>query len=205
MERFVKVAGAAAPFPAANVDTDVIMPKAFLKGIDRSGLARGLFHDLRFDADGQERPDFILNRAAMRSARFLLTGPNFGCGSSREHAVWGMQQFGIRGLIGTTFAGIFSDNAANNGLLLVSLPEEDLERLFSAVGPDGAEIDVDLEKLKIRTADLSLPFTIEETRRRALMEGLDRIGTTLEKSREIRAFEATYFAETPWLDRGRAA
>lgn len=205
MPGFVKVAGPAAPMPAANVDTDVIMPKAFLKGIDRAGLAAGLFHDLRFDGEGRERPDFILNRPAMQGVRFLLTGSNFGCGSSREHAVWGMQQFGLRGLIGTTFAGIFSDNAANNGLLLISLPEDDLERLFAAVGPDGAEIEVDLEGQTIRAGAMTLAFPIEAQRRRALMEGLDRIGATLQRRDEIRAFEAAYLAEAPWFGRETAS
>lgn len=196
MEKFLTVTGPAAAMPAANVDTDVIMPKVFLKGIDRAGLARGLFHDLRFDAKGRPRPDFILNRPEMQDTRFLLTGPNFGCGSSREHAVWGMLQYGIRAIIGTTFAGIFADNAANNGLLLVSLPEKDLDRLMAALGH---EMTVDLKTCTISTDSLTLPFRIDAARRRALMEGLDRIGTTLQESDRIRAFEAAYFADAPWL------
>lgn len=201
MRKFLSVTGVAAPMPAANVDTDVIMPKVFLKGIDRAGLARGLFHDLRFDTEGRKRPDFILNRAAMRDVRFLLTGPNFGCGSSREHALWGMLQYGIRALVGTTFAGIFADNAANNGLLLISLGEEELDRLFRAVGPDGAEITVDLVARTIACDDLRLEFGIEPSRREALMEGRDRIATTLQMTEQIRDFEAAYFAEAPWLAR----
>src|SRR4051812_15609820 len=121
MQPFTTVTGPAAALPAANVDTDVIMPKQFLKGIDRSGLDRGTFFDLRFDAEGQPRSEFILNRPAWADARFLVVGPNFGCGSSREHAVWGLLQLGIRAIIGTSFAGIFADNAGNNGLLLVTL------------------------------------------------------------------------------------
>lgn len=205
MQKFLNVTGIAAPMPAANVDTDVIMPKAFLKGIDRAGLAHGLFHDLRFDAQGRTRPDFILNREAMRDVRFLLTGPNFGCGSSREHAVWGMLQYGIRALVGTTFAGIFADNAANNGLLLVSLREEELDRLFQAVGPDGAEIAVDLLSQTVVCGDLRLVFKIEPSRRQALMDGRDRIATTLQMKEQIREFEAAYFAEAPWLVAGGAA
>ncbi len=205
MQEFLSVTGMAAPMPAANVDTDVIMPKAFLKGIDRAGLARGLFHDLRFDAKGRTRPDFILNRKTMRDVRFLLTGPNFGCGSSREHAVWGMLQYGIRALIGTTFAGIFADNAANNGLLLISLGEDDRDRLFRAAGPGGAELTVDLVERTVTCGGLRLAFEIEPSRRQALMEGRDRIATTLQMKEQIREFEAAYFAEAPWLARGGAA
>ena len=121
---FTQVSGVAAPLPQVNVDTDVIMPKQFLKGITREGLAAGLFYDLRYDATGSERTDFILNRTGYRESRFLVVGPNFGCGSSREHAVWGLQQWGIRALIGSTFASIFQDNCFKNGLLPISLPLE---------------------------------------------------------------------------------
>lgn len=145
MEKFLRVTGPAAPLPTANIDTDVIMPKIFLKGIDRAGLSQGVFHDLRFDGNGVARPGFILNQPAMQGCRFLITGPNFGCGSSREHAVWGLLQYGIRAVIGTSFAGIFADNAANNGLLLVSLDDADLARLMAEVGPEGGVIEVDLE------------------------------------------------------------
>ena len=129
MQPFTTVLGPAAALPAANVDTDVIMPKQFLKGIDRNGLAQGALHGLRFAEDGTPRADFVLNRPEWADARFLVVGPNFGCGSSREHAVWGLMQLGIRALIGTTFAGIFGDNAANNGLLLIRLEETDLATL----------------------------------------------------------------------------
>ncbi|WP_029059903.1 3-isopropylmalate dehydratase small subunit [Stappia stellulata] len=205
MEKFLSVTGLAAPMPAANVDTDVIMPKVFLKGIDRSGLARGLFHDLRFDAQGGTRTDFILNRAPMQNVRFLLTGPNFGCGSSREHAVWGLLQYGIRALIGSTFAGIFADNAANNGLLLVTLGDDERARLARAVGPDGTEITVDLATQTVTCGGLCLDFGIEPSRRQALMEGRDKIATTLQMKERIRDFEAAYFAEAPWLARGGEA
>jgi 3-isopropylmalate/(R)-2-methylmalate dehydratase small subunit len=130
MERFSIVTGIAAPLPSANINTDVIMPKQFLKGIDRSGLRDGTFHDLRFDANGAERPEFILNRSRWRDAVFLVVGPNFGAGSSREHAVWGLRQLGIHALIGTSFAGIFFDNCARNGLLAISLNEETNQRLM---------------------------------------------------------------------------
>ncbi|ACB97015.1 3-isopropylmalate dehydratase small subunit [Beijerinckia indica] len=205
MERFLCVRGIAAAMPTANIDTDVIMPKQFLKGIDRSGLARGLFHDLRFDETGEPRPDFILNRSGMADCRFLLVGPNFGCGSSREHAVWGMLQYGIRAVIGTSFAGIFADNAANNGLLLISLDPQDLNRLFAAIADGQPEIEVNLEQQTISAGGLLIHFPIEAARRTALLKGLDRIGETLQHATLIRAFEAGYFAENPWLNEENAA
>ncbi|MBB2157538.1 3-isopropylmalate dehydratase small subunit [Gluconacetobacter diazotrophicus] len=199
MEKFVSVTGVACPIPAANVDTDVIMPKQFLKGIDRSGLAQGLFHDLRFDERGNARKDFILNKPATHDSRFLVVGPNFGCGSSREHAVWGMLQYGIRAIIGTSFAGIFADNAANNGLLLVTLSVSEIAALFDAVGSMGREILVDLEVQVINAGDLSIAFSVDADRRAALLDGLDRIGSTLRQADSIRSFEAEYLKASPWL------
>ncbi|MEN3230205.1 3-isopropylmalate dehydratase small subunit [Methylorubrum rhodesianum] len=137
MQPFTTVTGPAAALPAANIDTDVIMPKQFLKGIDRSGLDHGSLHRLRFDAAGAPRPDFVLNRPEWADARFLVVRPNFGCGSSREHAVWGLLQLGIRAIIGTTFASIFNDNAANNGLLLIPMEPEQVS-ILSAVVTDPA-------------------------------------------------------------------
>ncbi|HEY0597222.1 3-isopropylmalate dehydratase small subunit [Sphingopyxis sp.] len=198
MERFLRLAGGVAAMPGANIDTDVIMPKAFLKGIDRSGLAEGLFHDLRFDADGH-RPDFILNRADMKDTRFLLTGPNFGCGSSREHAVWGMLQYGIRAIVGTSFGAIFSDNAANNGLLLLSLPPSGIAMLSDMLDDGSGHMTIDLEREHIEIADRIIRFAVDPAVRQALMQGLDRIGETLTNADRIRAFEQAYFAENPWL------
>ena len=205
MERFTCVTGQAAAMPAANIDTDVIMPKQFLKGIDRAGLARGLFHDLRFDATGAPRPDFVLNRPGLDDTRFLVVGPNFGCGSSREHAVWGLLQYGIRAIVGTSFAGIFADNAANNGLLLISLDEALLAPLSAALASGRARLSVDLERQQIELEDGIVPFSIEPARRRALMLGLDRIGETLTRADAIRAFQAVYLAECPWLAVGDSA
>ncbi|WP_342628522.1 3-isopropylmalate dehydratase small subunit [Nguyenibacter vanlangensis] len=199
MEKFVSVKGVACPIPTANVDTDVIMPKQFLKGIDRSGLAQGLFHNLRFDERGNARKDFILNKPATQDSRFLVVGPNFGCGSSREHAVWGMLQYGIRAIIGTSFAGIFADNAANNGLLLVTLSASEIAALFDAVGPTGREVLVDLEAQVINAGDLSIAFSVDADRRTALLDGLDRIGGTLRHADSIRSFEAEYLKASPWL------
>jgi 3-isopropylmalate/(R)-2-methylmalate dehydratase small subunit len=197
MSGFTRLIAPAAVLPGANIDTDVIMPKQFLKGIDRAGLARGLFHDLRFGADGAPDPAFVLNRADMAACRILLTGPNFGCGSSREHAVWGMLQYGIRAVIGATFGAIFADNAGNNGLLLISLEPEPLAALMAA--SQAADVTIDLEAQAISAGELILPFDIEPSLRRVIMLGLDRIGETLLQADRIRAFEAEYLASAPWL------
>ncbi|WP_454884740.1 3-isopropylmalate dehydratase small subunit [Sphingomonas oryzagri] len=196
---FSRLTATAAAMPAANVDTDVIMPKQFLKGIDRAGLARGLFHDLRFQADGQPDPAFVLNRPGFEDCRILIVGPNFGCGSSREHAVWGMLQYGIRAIVGTSFAGIFADNAANNGLLLVSLDEEAHGRLAAHLAVRHNPLTIDLEAQRIMVDGLVLPFAIDPRRRRAIMLGLDRIGETLAYADAIRAFQTEYLAASPWL------
>jgi 3-isopropylmalate/(R)-2-methylmalate dehydratase small subunit len=199
MEHFIRLSGRIAAMPAANIDTDVIMPKAFLKGIDRSGLADGLFHDLRFDANGAGRPDFILNRLDMAETRFLITGPNFGCGSSREHAVWGMLQYGIRAIVGSSFGAIFADNAANNGLLLIAMPPSDLASLAELLNDGAGELTIDLEMERIEIAGRIIPVDVDPAVRRALMLGLDRIGETLTHADSIRAFEDAYLASNPWL------
>lgn len=200
MAPFTIVHGRAAPLPAANVDTDVIMPKQFLKGIDRSGLDAGLFHDLRVDAGGHARPDFVLNRTAWRDARFLVVGDNFGCGSSREHAVWGLMQYGIRALIGTSFAGIFFDNCARNGLLAVTLPAEDVARVMRrADDPAANGLSIDLEAQRIRGADLDIGFEIDAMRKQALLLGLDAIGHTLTMRDSILAFQDRHLEAHPWF------
>jgi 3-isopropylmalate/(R)-2-methylmalate dehydratase small subunit len=201
MEPFAIVTGVAAPLPGANIDTDVIMPKQFLKGIDREGLARGAFYDLRFDAAGQPRPDFILNRPEYRHVRFLVVGPNFGCGSSREHAVWGLKQLGIRALIGTSFASIFYDNCLRNGVLPISLMAEqvaDLQALCAC--PALNRLTVDLVDQVIFDADgHRIRFGIDELRRNDLIKGLDPVASTLQYADDIRAFERAHFAANPWL------
>jgi 3-isopropylmalate/(R)-2-methylmalate dehydratase small subunit len=199
MERFIRLSGRVAAMPAANIDTDVIMPKAFLKGIDRSGLAIGLFHDLRFDENGAKRADFILNRADMAQTRFLIVGPNFGCGSSREHAVWGMLQYGIRGIVGTSYGAIFADNAANNGLLLLSLPAPAIAELMVKLDDGKGEMSIDLEQQRIEMGTYTGGFDIDPATRQGLMLGLDRIGETLTHADAIRAFETAYFDRKPWL------
>jgi 3-isopropylmalate/(R)-2-methylmalate dehydratase small subunit len=201
MQPFVTVSGAAAPFPAANVDTDVIMPKQFLKGIDRKGLARGAFHDLRFDSSGSEKSDFVLHRPGWRDSRFLIVGPNFGCGSSREHAVWGLLQLGIRALIGTNFAGIFFDNCARNGLLAIELDEGSVEALMRLASDASTnQLRIDLPSQTIHpTQGPSIRFPVEAGRREALIKGLDPIGQTLQDRDTIAAFERNYLAQIPWL------
>ncbi|MGE4404243.1 3-isopropylmalate dehydratase small subunit [Pseudomonas sp.] len=201
MEPFINISGVAAPILAANVDTDVIMPKQFLKGIDRSGLDRGVFFDLRFLADGRPNPEFVLNRQPWNDARFLVVGPNFGCGSSREHAVWGLKQLGIRALIGTSFAGIFFDNCQRNGLLLIQLDDAELREIGQLVAsPESAAIRIDLQAQQILLHDgRSMEFAIDALRKEALLLGLDAIGSTLQRTEQIEAFEARHLQANPWL------
>ncbi|MBS4076691.1 3-isopropylmalate dehydratase small subunit [Pseudomonas rustica] len=198
---FTQVSGQAAPFLAANVDTDVIMPKQFLKGIDRQGLDRGVFFDLRFLPDGRPNPDFVLNQAAWQGASFLVVGPNFGCGSSREHAVWGLQQLGVRALIGSSFAGIFYDNCQRNGVLLITLEEAQVQRIGQLVGqPETARISIDLQAQQIGLADGSvIDFQIDTLRKTSLLLGLDAIGSTLQRREQISEFERQHLAANPWL------
>ena len=202
LQPFTRITGKAAPMLAANIDTDVIMPKQFLKGIDRSGLDRGLFFDLRFLPSGEPNPAFVLNQPAWQGASFMVVGPNFGCGSSREHAVWGLKQTGIRALIGSSFAGIFYDNCQRNGVLLITLDEAVLQKLGQVVSqPEQAQISVDLEAQTIHLADgEEIPFQIDTLRKTALLLGLDAIGTTLQRSDEIKAFERRHLQANPWLN-----
>jgi 3-isopropylmalate/(R)-2-methylmalate dehydratase small subunit len=177
------------------------MPKQFLKGIDRRGLDRGVFFHQRFDEAGAPRPEFILNQPDWSGAVFLVVGPNFGCGSSREHAVWGLAQIGVRALIGTSFAGIFFDNCARNGVLAITLPPEAHARILALVtDPRFNLLTIDLETQTLRAADGSVTtFSVDPPRRRALMEGLDPVGMALARASEIRAFEARHFQLSPWL------
>lgn len=195
------VAGVAAPMMAPNIDTDVIMPKMFLKGVDRSGLGEGAFNLLRFNG-GKPNPDFILNREGYRSARFLIVGPNFGCGSSREHAVWGLQQLGIRALIGTSFAGIFNDNCGNNGLLTISLEAALVNEIAAVVGEAARnDLAIDLKQQTIRfdRGSREIAFDVEAAKKEAFLTGRDLIGSTLVFADDIRAFEVRHRAASPWL------
>jgi 3-isopropylmalate/(R)-2-methylmalate dehydratase small subunit len=201
MSPFTLVSGVAAPLAAANIDTDVIMPKQFLKGVDRAGLRDGTFNGLRFTPEGDERPEFILNQAPWRAAKFLVVGPNFGCGSSREHAVWGLGQLGIRALIGTSFAGIFFDNCGNNGLLAITLDAALVERLMALAGdPATNGLTIDLEAQTITpSAGAAIAFEIDPGSKSALLHGLDAVGVTLQERAAIARFETAYLSENPWL------
>jgi 3-isopropylmalate/(R)-2-methylmalate dehydratase small subunit len=185
------IKGIAAPLPLANVDTDVIMPKRFLVTITREGLASGTFADLRFDTDGEKRTDFIMNKAPWTQATILVVGDNFGCGSSREHAVWGLRQLGIDACIGTSFAGIFYDNARKNGLALPIVCAETRDALlqFASI-PNGAEMSIDLDSRTITAGDISAPFEMGDATQTALIRGSDDTLDSLEYAGAIRDFEA---------------
>ncbi|MDB5943589.1 MAG: leuD [Ramlibacter sp.] len=203
MEPFKSLTGVAAALPMANLDTDQIMPKQFLRGVDReSGLADGFLHDLRFTAPGRPRTDFILNRTPWTGATILVTGPNYGCGSSREHAVWGMRQLGLRCVIGSSFGGIFADNCARNGVPAIMLAVAQVDRLLAlAADPAKCEMTVDLESQTIATpADgCTVEFDFDPLRRHMLLKGLDAVGLTLESAAEIGKFEQEYLQAQPWL------
>ncbi len=202
MKPFTAVTGVAAALPQAHLDTDQIMPKQFLKGIDRDGLGDGFLHDLRFAAPGQPRPDFVLNRSPWNQAVVLLTGPNFGCGSSREHAVWGLLALGLRCVIGTSFGGIFADNCARNGVPAISIDPAQLDRLMTlAADPARCTLTVDLDACQIVTpADGEvLDFGFDPLPRHMLLNGLDAVGLTLGYRDEIERFERQLHAQQPWL------
>jgi 3-isopropylmalate/(R)-2-methylmalate dehydratase small subunit len=201
MQKFTQLTGVAAPLPMINVDTDKIIPKQFLKTILRTGLGKALFYELRFDDDGKERPDFVLNRPAYRKAQILVAGENFGCGSSREHAPWALLDFGIRCVIAPSFADIFYNNCFKNGILPIALPQEDVDKLMDdAERGANATISIDLERQEIRGPDGGLiRFEIDQFRKHCLLNGLDDIGLTMEKAPAIEAFEKKQAASRPWL------
>lgn len=194
------ITGIAAPLPIANLDTDQIMPKQFLRRIDKAGLADGLLYNLRCDGQGQPRPDFVLNQAAWQGAAVLVGGPNFGCGSSREHAVWGLQQYGIQAVIASSFGEIFYGNAMNNRLLLVMLPEADIEQLTRDAATPGANgITIDLASMTVQSHSHRATFTLSERHRHMFLEGLDMIGASLLHRDAILAFAETHWQQKPWL------
>jgi len=204
MEKFTTLTGVAAPLPLINVDTDMIIPKQFLKTIARTGLGKSLFFEMRYDDEGREIDDFVLNRPAYRKAQILVAGDNFGCGSSREHAPWALLDFGIRCVIATSFADIFYNNCFKNGILPIVLPQEDVDKLMDdAERGANAVITVDLENQTIRGPDGGeISFEVDAHRKRCLIEGLDDIGLTLEKADAIDDYEARLAAQTPWLRAG---
>ena len=190
------IKGIAAPLPLANVDTDVIMPKRFLITITREGLGDGTFADLRFDSAGEQRPEFILNKSPWTRASILVVGDNFGCGSSREHAVWGMRQLGINACIGTGFAGIFYDNARKNGLALPVVSPSTRDLLLQFAGDaSGNEVSIDLERRTITAADISAPFEMGDATQTALIRGRDDTLDSLKHAGAIRDYEAELKSE----------
>ena len=201
MEKFQKLHGIAAPMPLVNIDTDMIIPKIFLKTIKRSGLGVNLFDEMRFDRSGNEIPDFVLNKPQYRDAQILVAGDNFGCGSSREHAPWAIADFGIKCVISTSFADIFFSNCFKNGILPIVLPQEQVDILMAdAEKGANARMTVDLESQEITTSDGAvIPFSVDEFKKHCLLNGLDDIGLTMEKQGSIEAFEAKAATQRPWV------
>ncbi|KJZ20766.1 3-isopropylmalate dehydratase small subunit [Loktanella sp. S4079] len=201
MQKFTKLTGIAAPLPLVNIDTDMIIPKQFLKTIKRSGLGANLFDEMRFDREGNEIPDFVLNKPQYRETQILVAGDNFGCGSSREHAPWAIADFGITCVISTSFADIFYNNCFKNGILPIVLPQEQVDVLMKdAEKGSNARIEVDLEEQKITSSDGDVfTFEVDEFKKHCLLNGLDDIGLSLEKVASIDSFEAKASAERPWV------
>ncbi|MSO55176.1 MAG: 3-isopropylmalate dehydratase small subunit [Rhodospirillales bacterium] len=199
MDKFRKLDGIAAPLPMINVDTDMIIPKQFLKTIKRTGLGKSLFFDMRFEDSGKEKADFVLNREPYRQAKILVANENFGCGSSREHAPWALLDFGIRSVIAPSFADIFHNNCFKNGILPVKLPQAQVDQLM-AKAEAKVNIVVDLETQTITAAGLApIKFDVDPFLRSCLLEGLDDIGLTLQKGPRITTFEAKHRTTHPWL------
>ena len=202
MKKFTSLTASAAPLPMINVDTDMIIPKQFLKTVVRTGLGKNLFDELRRTSDGKENKDFVLNKPAWRKAEILITGENFGCGSSREHAVWALKDFGIRCVIAPSFADIFHGNCIKNGLLPIVLPPEDIDRLMEdAARGSNATITIDLEKQEIHGPDGGVvTFDIDSTHKETLLEGTDDIALSMQYQDSISHHEESQQAHAPWLD-----
>jgi 3-isopropylmalate/(R)-2-methylmalate dehydratase small subunit len=201
MEKFEKISGIAAPMPLINIDTDMIIPKQFLKTIKRSGLGVNLFDEMRYDDNGDEIPDFVLNKPAYRSSEIIVAGENFGCGSSREHAPWAIKDFGIRCVIAPAFADIFYNNCFKNGILPITLPQDQVDVLMKdAEKGANARMEVDLVAQQITTSDGEVfSFEVDEFKKRCLLEGLDDIGQTFQKVAAIDSFEAKASVARPWV------
>ena len=200
MEKFDKLRGVAAPLNMINIDTDKLIPKQFLKTIKRTGLGKHLFNEMRFNEDGSEKPDFVLNKAAYRDSNIIVAGDNFGCGSSREHAPWALLDFGIKCVISTSFADIFYNNCFKNGILPIVVTKQQLDQLMDdAENGANAVLDIDLEAQEItRPNGESVTFEIDEFRKHCLINGLDDIGLTMEKEKNIDSFEKKRAMEQPW-------
>jgi len=203
MQKFTSLTGVAAPLPMINIDTDKIIPKQYLKTIERTGLGKGLFDEMRYRSDGSENPEFVLNQPAYRKAQILVAGENFGCGSSREHAPWALLDFGIRCVIASSFADIFYNNCFKNGVLPLIVPQEVVATLMEDAGKGAnAVLTVDLENQTISRPDgEKIPFQIDPFRKHCLVNGLDDIGLTLQKDREIDEYEDKLKLTQPWLAR----
>jgi len=201
MEAFTHLSGVAAPLPMINVDTDMIIPKQFLKTIKRTGLGKALFHEMRTLPDGSENSDFVLNKPAYKSAKILIAGANFGCGSSREHAPWALLDFGIRCVIAPSFADIFFNNCFKNGILPIALPQSEIDKLLDdASRGANAIVSVDLEKQEIKGPDGgTISFEVDPFRRQCLLNGWDDIGLTLQHEKEISSYEENRKLAAPWL------
>jgi 3-isopropylmalate/(R)-2-methylmalate dehydratase small subunit len=201
VQKFTTLTAVAAPLPMINVDTDMIIPKQFLKTIQRTGLGKHLFDEMRYTPDGKEIPDFVLNKPAYRKAQILVTGQNFGCGSSREHAPWALADFGIRCVIATSFADIFYNNCFKNGILPIVLAQDDVDKLMDdANRGSNAVVTVDLEKQEIRGPDGGMiKFDVDPFRKQCLLNGWDDIGLTMRHEKAIDAFEAKRRAQSPWM------
>ena len=201
MEKFDRLTGVAAPLPVVNIDTDMIIPKDYLKTIKRTGLGKGLFAEARYNEDGSENPDFVLNQPAWRNASILVAGDNFGCGSSREHAPWALLDFGIRCVISTSFADIFYNNCFKNGILPIVVSQDDLDKLMDdARRGANATLSIDLVEQEIRGPDGGvIHFDIDAFKKHCLLNGLDDIGLTLEKASAIDRYEVKASETRPWL------
>jgi 3-isopropylmalate/(R)-2-methylmalate dehydratase small subunit len=202
MDPFVRLDGRAAPLDIANVDTDQIIPKQFLKTVEREGLGKGLFFDFRFDQAGNRIDDFVLNRPEYKGSSVLIAGDNFGCGSSREHAPWALMDFGFKAVIAPSYADIFSNNCIQNGLLPVVLPLEQVEALMAEALGGNHMFTVDLvEQVVVSPSGKRFAFEIDATRKEKLLKGLDAIGETLQRGADIDSFEHRHAASEPWLER----
>jgi len=201
MDKFKKIIGIAAPMPLINIDTDMIIPKLFLKTIKRSGLGVNLFDEMRYNLDGSEKPDFVLNKPAYRNAEIIVAGDNFGCGSSREHAPWAIKDFGISCVISTSFADIFFSNCFKNGILPIKLPQEQVDILMKdAAKGANARMTIDLENQEVITSDgLVIKFDVDGFKKHCLLEGLDDIGLTQQKADKIADFETKLSQTRPWV------
>ncbi|MBP7710629.1 MAG: 3-isopropylmalate dehydratase small subunit [Rickettsiales bacterium] len=199
MEKFNSVTSIAAPLPLINIDTDMIIPKQFLKTIKRTGLGKNLFHEMRFDLNENEIADFVLNQAPYRNAKILVARDNFGCGSSREHAPWALIDFGISCVIAPSFADIFFNNCFKNGILPVILPADQVDELLEFAKDTNNSVTIDLPKQEVRAANKVYKFDVNPFRKHCLIEGLDDIGLTLQKDEKITNFESLNKQETPWL------